>query len=266
MANSFTCKALFGLGITSLVDFIKLMAKYKNVKEVGIVYINAASFSVPGSKQIIVFDSIKEIFRLHTQIKAHHVVVISDSPVLLKEIPDVVPLDFSNNRSFEFNFQEIDPHTVLRSLKGKSTITSKFTNFDNLGYHVNRIKGSGELLNAYLSITSSMPFDKRAILRAAVVKFISDVKPNVKTITSALDKLSKTYIFPKDIDNFNSILIKQYKQYHAAINSDLQTENASKKYEVDRYAVSYFRKLVNQKVINDERIRKNNVKFATQAP
>ena len=265
MANSFICKAIFGLGVTSVADFVRLMSKYKTVKDEGIDYINASSFTLPKNKNLLVFDSVKELFRFNTQIKKNMVIVISDTPVILKEIPDLIPLDYNNDRSFEFNFIEVDPHLVMRMLRNsKQSITSKFVGFDNLGYHVNRIKGTGELINAYLSVTSSMPYDKRSQLREAVVKFFAAKKPNVTVITDSIDKIGKNYIFSSDIDNFEKQLNLQFKSYHDAVNSPDASAIAAKKFEVEPYAVSYFRKLNNQKVINDERLRKNNVQFKSQ--
>ncbi len=261
MPNTFTAKCILGLGITSVIDFVRLMSKYKAIRDLGIEYVTSNTYAITKGKQLVIFDSVRELFRMHEMIKPNMVVVISDTPVILKEIPDLIPLDYSTERSFEFNFLEIDPHKVMRHMRGKETVTSRFVNFDNLGYHVNRVRGGGELINAYLAITSSMPYDIRSKLREATVKFFMAKKANVATITDCLDVIGKKYAFTDDVTKFKASLTKHYKDYYDAVNSGDAAAQAAKKFNIDAYAVSYFRKLLNQKSVNDERLRKNNVRF-----
>ena len=266
MANKFVCRGLFGLGITSLNDFVALVSKYKAVKDEGITYINSSSFSIPKKTSLVVFESVREIIRFHSQIKPTMVIVVSDTPVILKDIREIVPLDYSNERSFEFNFKEIDIQTVLRAFKVKGTVTSSFTSYDNLGYHVDRVKSTdGKLLNAYLSVSSSMPFDIRSIFKQAIIKFLTETKPKQDIVTNAIEKLAKKYIFPEDVKIFNQIFAAEYKNLHGAINSSDMVANAALKFDIDKYAVSYFRKLVKQSQDNQVRLRSHNVQHKSKS-
>ena len=259
--SSFTCKAVFGLGITSLADFVQLVTKYKAAAESGVDYITATTFSLPKKKNLLVFDSVRELIRLHSHIKSHHVVVVSDTPVILKEINEVVPLDWDNNRSFEFCFKTPDIQLVLKALKSKQEVECSFVSYDNLGYHVNKIKGSGEMLNSYLSVTSSMPFDKRKILRTALVAFFRAKRVNFSTIDNAISQIGKAYVFTDDAKNFLKNFKKHCTEYHAAINSGESASLASKKFNVDQFSVAYFKKLLMQDDLNAERYKKHNVKL-----
>jgi len=262
VAKSFVVRSILGLGITSVTDFVRLMGKYKVARDAGIDYVTAATFTLPKKKNLLVFDSVKQVIRFSPYLKPDMVIVVSDTPVILKEIAGIIPLDYSNERSFEFNFKEIDPHEVLRVLKSNKTrVDCKLVSHDNLGYHVNRIKGTGELLNSYVALTSSMPFDKRSVMREATVKFFTAKKANVTIITDAITKIGKNYAFGRDIDSFLEKLNKQYKDYFDAVVSKDAAAIAAKKHNVDAYAVSYFRKIMLQKTLNDERIRKHNVEF-----
>ena len=259
--NTFTCRGLFGLGITSLADFIRLVTKYKAANDAGVDYITATTFALPKNKNLLVFDSVRELIRLHTHIKPQHVIVVSDTPVILKEIKDVTPIDWDNNRSFEFSFKEPDVQLVLKSLRNKQTITSKFVSYDNLGYYVNKVKGSGEMLNAYLAVTSSMPFDKRKILRSSLVAFFKAKKPNATVIDNAIAQIGKSYVFTDDAKNFFKNFKKNYIDYHAAINSGEPSSVAAKKFKLDAFSVAYFKKLLTQDDLNIERYKKHNVKL-----
>lgn len=259
--SSFTCKAVFGLGITSLADFVQLVTKYKAAAESGVDYITATTFSLPKKKNLLVFDSVRELIRLHAHIKPQHTIVVSDTPVILKEIKEVVPLDWDNNRSFEFSFKEPDIQQVLKTLKSTKTVECSFVGYDNLGYHVNRIKGSGEMLNAYLAVTASMPFDKRKILRTALVDFFRAKKVNFSIIEKAIDQIGKAYVFNDDAKNFLKNFKKHCVEYHAAISSGDPASVVSKKYNVDQFSIAYFKKLLGQDDLNLERYRKHNVKL-----
>ena len=260
MAKSFVVKACFGLGVTSVLDFVNTASRYKAVQDVGIDYITAATFSLPKKKGILVFDSLLSFIRFSESLKPSQIAVVSDTPVLLKDIQGFVPLDYSNERSFEFNFKEIDMQLVLRTIKSsKASVVCRLVSRDNLGYHIARIKNSGELLNSYLALTSSMPHDKRSQLREAMVNFFSAKKPDIKGILSSIDQISKSFTFSSDLEAFKSQLGAKYTSYHEAVNSKDIPAAVAKKYDIDQYAVSYFRRLFSQKAVNEERVRKNNV-------
>jgi hypothetical protein len=106
-----------------------------------------------------------------------------------------------------------------------------------------------------------MPHDKRTQLREATVQFFQASKPDIKGILAAIDKIARSFTFTKDLDTFKSQLQAQYRAYFEAVNSKDIPAIAAKKYDIDQYAVSYFRRLFAHKAVNEDRIRKQNVKF-----
>ncbi len=103
--KKFTCKALLGLGITSPTYLLGVLSRHKIIRSMLIEIVDAATYKYPTKADIVVFASLRELIRFVESIRETQVVVVSDVPTLLREISDVVPLDFDNRRSFEFNFK-----------------------------------------------------------------------------------------------------------------------------------------------------------------
>lgn len=259
--TSFKCRAAFALGITSLMDFVQLVTKYKAAADAGVAYITASTFSLPKKKDLLIFDSVREVIRMHAHIKPQHTIVVSDTPVLLKEITELVPLDWDNNRSFEFSFKEPNVQLVLRALKSKQEVECKLVSFDNLGYHVNKARGSGTIISTYVALTSSMPFDKRSVLRTAIVQFFKSKNADFSIIEKSIKQLSKNFAFDKDADEFLEAFKQSSKKYHAAVNSKDAASVAAKKFGLDAFSLSYFKKFISQDELNHERYRKHNVQL-----
>lgn len=258
---SFTCKIIFGLGVTSVSDFVALMSKYKLVKEKGIQYVNANTTIYPKKAGLVVFSGVRELFRYHKSIRETQVLVVSEIPTVLKEVKDIVPLDYDQQRSFEFNFKEVDPHTVLLALRSKTVrITSEFTSYDNLGYHVERVKNTGDFIASYIALTSNLPFNVRTSIRRLLQKFFQAKKPHADTVISGVKDLCQDYSVKSEIQRFAELFSEQAEAYHAAINHAGNIASVSKQYEVDQYAVAYLKKMIRSFTIVDERNRKSNVR------
>ena len=261
MAKSFVCRNLFGLGITSVADFIRLMNKHKLVQEVGIDYVSAASFTFPKKAGLVVFDSIRELIKFNSYLTKDIVAVVSDTPVILKELPEMIPLDYVNNRSFEFSFKEVDPYIVLRALRTKKSVECDLVSHDNLGYHVNRIRVGGDLINSYISLTGSLPFDARSKVRAALVEYFGDTKPSLKKAIDTINDACKDFNFDEEVNTFLDKFEVAAPNYLTAVKSEELPAVSAKKLGLDQYTIAYFRKLLSQKVVNDERIKKNNAQI-----
>lgn len=265
MTKEITAKAFFGLGITSVADFFKLMTKSQVVREKGVGYINANSLDYNKKAALIIFDGLREFFRFSKEIRAHQVVVISDIPTVLKEIKDIVPLDFDNQRSFEFNFMPIDPKVVIRVLNSKTAeVKTTFTKYSNLGYHVERVKNTSDIMAAYIGLTTLLNFNLRHKLRRSLSKFFQEKKCNVKLVTN----LVKQFIDEENAKNSKlkeeaMIFIQRFEDqgqdYHKAVRSNTASKVVAKQYGADPYAINYFRRMQTQLQIVDERNKKSNV-------
>lgn len=262
-SNSFTCKCIFGLGITSVAGFVELMSKYKAVKELGIFYANANTVTYNKKAGLVVFDGVREVFRFHKMIRSTQVLVISEIPTVLKELSDVVPLDFDQQRSYEFNFKQVNPQEVLKAMKSKTlTMESKFVGYNNLGYHVERVKSTGDFIASYLALTSSLPFDRRTAVRKTMLKFFQSKKPKADIVTNGITDICKDFNLKNEITTFNSLFKKQADAYYAAVNNIGPITTIAKQLNVDQYAVSYLRKMVRSFNIVSERNSKSNVFIA----
>jgi TusA-related sulfurtransferase len=252
------CKGVFGLGITSLPDFVKYISKYKVVRQSKVGYVTTTTFVLPKAA-LIVFSSVKEVIRFHNDINENHVIVVSDTPSLIKDIPNCVALDYNQNRSFEFNFKELDVHPVLSALKSKKqTVECRLVSFDNLGYHVNKIKEGDSFINSYISVTSSLPIEERDKLRGEMITMLTSKNPSVNRVVEYLKKVNKDHNLV-EARNFCENLIDQYEAYHKALNSNLASAAAAKKYNVNAYGVSYFKRIISSNNTKIERDKRNNV-------
>lgn len=262
--NYITCKALFGLGITSVTDLIKLCYKYKAIKESGISYYTANTSTFNKKSRIQLFDSLTEFFRFNKYITKDHVVVISDVVTILKEIDHLVPLDYDQNRSFEFNFKTPDVLLIARAIKNKTTVESKIRSVDNLGYHISRVKNTGPLIAAFIALISNLPFDSRTVLRKALYKFFSAKKANPEIIVDTIDKLKKSFSIKDEANKFIEEFGKEHKEYYLSVNFMINNPKAvaqtvANKFNVDAYTLTYFRKMIRSIDIVNHRNVKSNV-------
>lgn len=260
LSSSFTCRIIFGLGITSVTDFIALASKYKPIKEAGYSYVTANSTSYNRKVGLVIFDGVRELFKFHKYIREHQIIVVSEIPTILKEVTEIIPLDFDQQRSFEFNFKEIDIHIVLRALRSKTLkITSNFTSFSNIGYHIERVKNTSELMASYISLTSNLPFDKRTLLRRALLKFFKSKKINKSIVSDSVKDICKDFNLKEEVASFIGKFNKEAEIYHQGVNHAGAVSVVAKQLSVDQYTLAYLRKLVRSFDIVDERNRKSNV-------
>ena len=119
------------------------------------------------------------------------------------------------------------------------------------------------MLNSYIAVTSSMPFEKRKLLRTAIVAFFRAKSINFSTLEKAIAQIGKSFAFGDDAAAFLKNFKKNCNAYHAAINSGEPAAVAAKKYNVDQFSVAYFKKLLGQSDLNTERYKKHNVRFKT---
>tara|TARA_B100001146_G_C16121962_1_gene408421 strand:- start:663 stop:1010 length:348 start_codon:yes stop_codon:yes gene_type:complete len=109
-----------------------------------------------------------------------------------------------------------------------------------------------------MSVTASLPIESRTKLRKALVTFFTKSKPNVKPIVLLIKEFNKKHNLV-EAKSFCTYLIKQGKDYHSAINSGLASAVAAKKYNIDQYAVGYFKRIIRADTVTGERNSRNNV-------
>lgn len=263
MSKKITMKGLYGLGITSVTDFFKLMTKYQLVRDVGVAYINANRLTYDKKSGLIIFDGLREYFRFADSIREHQVIVISDIPTILKEITDLTPLDFDMQRSFEFNFTPIDTKPVIRSIASKTArVTTTFTGYNNLGYHVERVKNTSDIMAAFIGLTTLLNFDLRNRLRRHLNAFFQEKKCNLKPVIACVQQFiadNRDSKLKDEATTFITRFEEQGESYYKAVRATGQSKAIAKQYGVDPYAINYFRRMQNQLQIVDERNKKSNV-------
>lgn len=259
--NKFTCKAILGLGITSVTDFVALCNKYKALREAGISYYTPSSVKFNKKDHIQVFDSVKELFRFVGALNSSHVVVISEVPAILKEIRGMIPLDYDQQRSFEFNFKQIDVNVISKVLKSKTqTVESALVSNDNLGYHIDRIKNTSDMTAAFISLTSNLPFDQRTVLRKSMAKFFSAKKPDVKVVTDTIAEIAKTFKVKDEAKKLIEVFTNEGSKYFTAVNAEgTSITTIANQHGVDAYTLSYMKKLMRNTTIVNARNAKSNV-------
>lgn len=263
MQPTITMRGLFGLGITSVTDFFKLVNKYQVIRDAGIVYINATRMTYDKKATLVIFDGLREYFRFADSIKPNQVIVISDIPTILKEISDLVPLDYDNQRSFEFNFVPVDPKPVIRAVSSKTaSVTTRLTGYNNLGYHVERVKNTSDIMAAYIGLTTLLNFDLRSKLRKNLNKFFQekkcDLRPVINCVTNFVTD-NRDSKLKEEAQTFLERFKDQGEAYYKAVRATGQSKVIAKQYGVDPYAINYFRRMQNQLQIVDERNKKSNV-------
>jgi hypothetical protein len=265
MTKTITAKAFFGLGITSVTDFFKLMSRYQLIRDNGVAYINANKLVYDKKAGLVIFDGLREFFRFADSIKENQVIVISEIPTVLKEITDITPLDYDLQRSFEFNFNPADPKPVLRAVSSKTArAITRLVSYNNLGYHIERVKSTSDLMAAFISMTTQMPFDIRSKLRRAMNKFFQTKKCDTKLVTSYVKQLvSESDTKLKDeVNTFIDLFKAQGESYHKAVRLGGQSKVLAKQFGIDPYAINYFRRMQNSLQIVDVRNKKSNVEIA----
>lgn len=259
--SSFTCKAILGLGITSVIDFVRLCDKYKVLREAGVTYYSATTLKFNKKADIQVFDSVKELFRFVHYLKPNHVVVLSEVPTILKEVKGLIPLDYDQQRSFEFNFKQIDPNQIIKIVKSKSlSIESSLVSNDNLGYHIDRIRNTSDMIAAFITLTSNLPFDQRTIIRKALFKFFNSKKVDTKIVTTIISDIAKTFKVKDEAKKFNDVFTEEGSKYHLAVNTQgTSLSTIANQCSVDTYTLSYMKKLMRNMDIVNNRNSKSNV-------
>ena len=249
--SSFTCKAILGLGITSVIDFVRLCDKYKVLREAGVSWYSATTFKFNKKANIHVFDSVKELFRFVHHLKPNHVVVISEVPTILKEVKGIIPLDYDQQRSFEFNFKQIDPNFIAKVLKSKTlSVESSLVSNDNLGYHIDRIRNTSDMIAAFITLTSNLPFDQRTIIRKALFRFFNGKKIDTKIVTTVISDIAKTFKVKDEAKKFIEVFSNEGFKYHQAVNTQgTSLSTIANQCGVDTYTLSYMKKLIRNMTI-----------------
>lgn len=265
MSKTFTAKCVFGLGVTSSTDFVRLAARYKPLRDIGIEYINASTQKYPSRAGVVVFEGVRELFRCVAKIKPHQVLVVSEIPSLIKEVADWVALDFDNTRSFEFNFKPVDITAVIRAVRSKTlSVTSSVTTYDNLGYHVDRVSSSDKFIASWLALTSALAFNRRDIIKRGMVRFLGNKRCNPAIVISAVqDAVKGTTLFDEQVKQFVDLFEANANAYHQAINSELAPAISSKRFGVDQYAITYMKRMLRSTEVTNARLVRNESRIET---
>lgn len=238
-----TLRALFGLGITSPVYASTRLQKYKAVTSLEVV--TAATKTWPSKAKVVIVTGLNVFARFTAKMQPTQVIVVSDIPSLLSCIDGLVPLDYSRKVSYIFNYCEPDFIKVTKAIKQNNKVDVAYNKVDQLGYVINNLKKSDDTINSLIGLLSNIGFSGRNRIYLALDKFFTQSKPDINIVIEAIDKEAKDATLETERIKFTSAFCDNADAYHQAYNSGLATANAAQKFEVDSYALSYFKTKLN---------------------
>lgn len=240
MAKTITCKGLFGLGISSANSVFTRLSKSKSLAPIEFVAIGEI-LNKPKAK-VVVFDSLKCMLANLSRIKEHQVVIVSDTVVLLQAFPNLVPLDWSNPRSFEFRFVEPNLQLISAAVKRKKTMEFPYVKLDHLGYYIDSFKQDDDTIQRFLRLLMGLPHNTRERIRESMYHYLIG-KAKFKAIQETLT----TYV-PEEMSELSYQFVELFKtqapSYREAMESKKAPKAIAKELGIDEYGISFFKKLV----------------------
>lgn len=240
MGKTVECLGLFGLGITSANTIFTKLNKSKSLEPV--LFVPLGGVLKRSKARVVIFDSLKTFLENISNTMPHQVLIVSDVPVLLQTFPTLVPLDFTNPRSFEFRFNEPNLALVLQAAKRKNPIEFPMLDMDHLGFYIDTFKQEDDTIQRFLRLLMGLPHNTRERIRESIYAFLVG-KAKFKVIQETL----KTYV-PAEMSDLSYQFVELFKTqavaYREAIESDKPPKVLAKQLKLDEYGISFFKKLV----------------------
>lgn len=249
MSKTVTCRGLFGLGITSSNHIYTRLNKAKNIE---VAFVTIGEVLKKSKANVVIFDSLKSMLDNLGNIRETQVVVVSDTVVLLQAFPNLVPLDWTNPRSFEFRFVEPSIQPIVAATKRKKTMEFPFVKLDHLGYYIDSFKQDDDTIQRFLRLLMGLPHSTRERIREAIYSYLIG-KSKFKLIQETLT----TYV-PEEMSDlaysFMELFKTQASSYKSAMESKKPPKVLAKEFGIDEYGVSFFKKLIrSQAFISDKK-------------
>lgn len=252
---------LFGIGTTSTAAFseaYRAMCKKKG-KKARIQYV-VDGFMKPVKNSLYLVETISAFISIKDKIPDGSVAVISDSPLLLNEIPDIVPLDYDKANSWKFilhpvNYREFDS---LRSKNEKKPVPDffkacKLTSLDRIGFVIDQT-ASGVVLTPLNALIRMMGFSSRAELRGLIGSYLASKITHGDLMKSAEKLLirhkEKNQLTMEYLVKFGGITKYNGKDIRHAIHLNLNNKSFKKALSgsrVEPHEIKYLSKLVTSK-------------------
>lgn len=251
-------KKIFGLGVTQCSSFLIAAKKNAALSEKRIEYVSSISKTWPKKADLVVVDGLKPLIKHNDRIRPNQVIVVSECPALLRQVQHIEALDYNMQRSFEFIFKPFDLRTVNAAFGSKGTVAVDLSSTQTLGYHVDQVRRSDNMVAKFVAMTSNLDFAQRETIYSAFLNMCNQPKYNPGPFYNAIDRLPENEFIDAAIDEFLDLFDVQGKNYYQAIRSNEPPPVAAKRFGVDSYGVSFFRRKIKAINIAKSRIPKGD--------
>lgn len=255
---------LFGIGCTSLGVFAddyrsffrKRNSRRRNKLDMpSMLYVPVFK---PGLKQCDIFlvETVATFIRIRDQIPNTSSVIISDSPLLLSELPGIKPLDWMKD-VWRFKVYQID-YAYFESERNKASSNNNTDiwvntipeSIDRLGLIIDETS-SGSLLTPVNSVVFQLAFSDRVLFRRTLAEYLAGVI-DFSTFESTARNIvvqgqSNTQIGIKSLNKVLEVLKTTGPIYQQACKSILHNRSPKKQLkgqEMTTFEVKYLTRLI----------------------
>jgi hypothetical protein len=172
---------LFGVGCSSidsvwqqLVKALGYDKRTNTLNRVGkIQYIPSTTTKIK-SAELYFVETVKTFIAVQRELDPKAAVIISDSPMLLNELPDVIPVDWQKKESWRFLFHPIDAASlasgIIKCIKREREFAEVIP-IDRIGLIIEE-KGDGLFLKALVNFSYQLDNMQRVRVREEVARYL----------------------------------------------------------------------------------------------
>ena len=205
----------FGIGCTSLNAASSLYLKYLKCNGFPLpaaAYVgSSSSFKKSDKNRLLFVDGVSTLFQILPVLGEKDRVLVSDSPILLGEIPNTPILDIEQNvnRLWSFAVKKFDARrfhqALVRSYRSPAPMSDlKWDRVEQLGLLVESMT-SGVIATPYLNLLAQLPPTKRNLVRKKMSEWLTaKIKASelVTFVTSAISPIGPvSRVILKDFSN-----------------------------------------------------------------
>ena len=255
--------ALFGLGCTSLgafTDDYRLWFKRRNKRRKNKAELPIMAY-VPSFKatvkdaDIYLMETVATFVSMRDKIPFDSAVVVSDSPLLLSELPGVKPLDWMKD-AWKFRLNPVDfsqfetQRMAAFNAPEEIWVDATPTSLDRLGLIIDET-ASGTLLTPINSVMFQLNFMDRVIFRQALAKYLAGTMDLGTFDTNMTNMITQsqadTAISLKALKQVVTMLKTQGPMYQRACGAMLEKKSPNKHIKdanVTPFEIRYLTRLI----------------------
>lgn len=198
---------IFGLGCTPLTVFSSAYftwLKRKGLPAPSVIYVSpnanppkqTAQKGAPLSGRLVMVDGVATFFRARQGLRPQDRVVISDTPVLLSEVPGLQCLDWDSPVSYRFILKPFDPakfHSMLqRAFKSNENIhKTEWTELDQIGLIIEDT-AVGSIVAPIKAAQANISFEGRQKFRSTIADWLLGNTDTSKVKASCANLMGST--------------------------------------------------------------------------